>query len=159
MNYGVHHTKMFLTGFSDGTLRVIIHTANLRYSDIHLKAQAAYIQDFSLKQNPYVGYCEFEKDLLSYIESYQYHTSQAWDGQSRTLAQELRRYDFSSARAVLIPSIPGRHSLTRPPHWTFETQQGHSRTHGDNGWYASSRSLPVFIHWINILQVGRKRFP
>ena len=115
MPYGVHHTKMFLIGFSDRTLRVIIHTANLRMCDIHLKAQGAYIQDFPLKQNPYAAKCEFENDLISYIESYQYHTSHTWDGDNRTLSQELRRYDFSSARAVLIPSIPGRHSLTKPP--------------------------------------------
>jgi hypothetical protein len=40
--YGVHHSKIFLVGFANDTLRVIIQTANLRYSDIHLMAQAAY---------------------------------------------------------------------------------------------------------------------
>lgn len=37
--YGVHHTKMFLVGYSSGMLRVVVHTANLRFSDVHHKAQ------------------------------------------------------------------------------------------------------------------------
>lgn len=37
--YGVHHSKIFLVGYSSGLLRVVIHTANLRFSDVHHKAQ------------------------------------------------------------------------------------------------------------------------
>jgi Tyrosyl-DNA phosphodiesterase len=37
--FGVHHSKLFLVGFSSGILRVVIHTANLRYSDVNNKAQ------------------------------------------------------------------------------------------------------------------------
>jgi hypothetical protein len=37
--YGVHHSKLFLVGYLSGILRVVIHTANLRYSDVINKAQ------------------------------------------------------------------------------------------------------------------------
>lgn len=65
----------------------------------------------------------FEDDLVAYLESYRYTTRQSWcngsQTQTRTLSDKpmslvnlLRLYDFSSAYAVLIPSVPGRHSET-----------------------------------------------
>jgi len=122
--YGVHHTKMFLVGFADGTVRVVVHTANLRRADIHKKAQGAYVQDFPLKQkqdgnDP--SSCDFEDDLMGYLDTYQYNKTQRWisSGDSsvgarsepETLTQLIRRYDFSSASAVLIPSTPGYHKV------------------------------------------------
>ena len=121
--YGVHHTKLFLVAFSDGTLRVVIHTANLIRDDIHLKTQGAYIQDFPLKDPqgnenektdkkvPPGGTpsCTFEQDLIAYIRSYGFE--KRCFSNERTLCQELRRYDFSTAKVTLIPSTPGRHKL------------------------------------------------
>ena len=46
LDFGVHHTKLFLVGYASGRLRLIVHTANLRYNDIHLKTQGAYVEDF-----------------------------------------------------------------------------------------------------------------
>ena len=37
--FGVHHSKLFLVGYNSGLLRVVVHTANLRYSDVNNKAQ------------------------------------------------------------------------------------------------------------------------
>ena len=116
--YGLHHTKMFLVGFSDGTLRVIIHTANLLYGDIHVKAQTAYIQDFPLAKDGFRT--EFEDDLVSYLETYNYTNKRHWagigmhgsgSGSRESLSERIRRYDFSSAKAVLIPSTPGYHKI------------------------------------------------
>jgi tyrosyl-DNA phosphodiesterase-1 len=69
----------------------------------------------------------FEDDLVSYLESYRYSTPQSWCTTGRTLSEVsqsqilsdksmsllslIRKYDFSKAYAVLIPSIPGKHSL------------------------------------------------
>ena len=131
--YGVHHTKMFLVGYATGALRVVIHTANLRFSDIHHKAQGAYIQDFPRKPTSSdaaaapssttttasTGSSAFEDSLIQYIETYSYNKKYQWDDHDSmsssnksakvTLAEHLRKYDFSSAAAVLIPSTPGYH--------------------------------------------------
>lgn len=118
--YSVHHSKLFLAGYSDTTCRVVIHTANLRYGDIHCKAQAAYIHDFLLKPtDPATGTAPsssaFEDTLVTYVDSYRYRKPQRWQalpsGPSETLTECLRRYDFSTAQAVLIPSVPGHHKL------------------------------------------------
>ena len=113
--YGCHHTKMFLVGFSDGTLRLIIHTANILYDDIHVKAQTAYIQDFPLKRDGVNDKTEFEDDLASYFHMYNYTHRRHWVGMSsgpeETLTERIRKYDFSSAKAVLIPSAPGYHKI------------------------------------------------
>jgi tyrosyl-DNA phosphodiesterase-1 len=140
--YGVHHSKFFLVGYSDSTIRVIVHTANLTYTDIHVKAQAAYIQDFPLKQeqekndnddsddlsttfgNPTTS--DFEETLVAYLGTYRYHKPHAWTipttGGTATTASStattterltdlIRRYDFSTASVVLLPSTPGYHRL------------------------------------------------
>lgn len=142
--YGVHHSKFFLVGYSDSTVRVIIHTANLRYTDIHAKAQAAYIQDFSLKEQQekqeqkndndssddsssmFVSLptSDFEETLVAYLDTYKYHKPHAWitpttGGTATTvtttaterLTDMVRRYDFSTASIVLLPSTPGYHRL------------------------------------------------
>lgn len=107
--YGVHHSKFFLVGYSDGILRVVIHTANLLYSDLHQKADAAYMQDFP-KKDTKSSSTEFEDDLVRYIDSYRYQQRYDWEsGERLTLSEQLRRYDYSTARAVLIPSTPGYH--------------------------------------------------
>ncbi len=125
--YGSHHTKMFLIGYQD-RLRVIIHTANLTPVDIHKKAQGAYIQDFPMKSNGTFGSVsssksgdsksnDFEQSLITYMDSYGYTNTHFWSesegagGEKITLMQQLSRYDYSSANAVLVPSVPGFYSL------------------------------------------------
>lgn len=113
--YGVHHTKMFLIGYLDG-IRVVIFTGNLVPGDTHYKAQGAYVQDFPLKQagSKSKGTCQFEKDLVSYVRTYQYQTNHKWDGvHAAMLTDELVRYDYSSAKVVLIPSTPGYHKIEK----------------------------------------------
>ncbi|CAB9527498.1 Tyrosyl-DNA phosphodiesterase 1 [Seminavis robusta] len=115
--YGVHHSKFFLVGFSSGLLRVVIHTANLRHSDVNNKAQGAYIQNFGRKTpNNTTTTTDFEDSLVQYIQSYKYNKKFRWDDSNTnaavvTIAEQLRKYDFSTALAVLVPSIPGYHKI------------------------------------------------
>lgn len=72
--------------------------------------------------------CPFEEDLITYLESYLYRTRQSWcnASSSRPVSasstnngflsdtpmswlQLIRQYDYSTAYAILIPSVPGRH--------------------------------------------------
>jgi tyrosyl-DNA phosphodiesterase-1 len=116
--YGVHHSKFFLVGFSDGTIRTVIHTANMRSNDVHCKAQAAYLEHFPAKEeqskhNQSEVSSDFEESLVSYLESYRYDNKQKWvpGGPREDLVQRIRRYDFSQASVVLLPSTPGYHRL------------------------------------------------
>ena len=120
--YGVHHSKFFLIGYNDETMRVVIHTANLRNSDLHLKAQALYRQDFPFKtldsssessQSSSANTSPFEETLLDYLDTYKFQEPRIWrPGESRQfLRQVIKRYDFSAAGVVLIPSTPGYHRL------------------------------------------------
>jgi tyrosyl-DNA phosphodiesterase 1 len=130
ISYGVHHSKIFLIGYSDDTCRVVIHTANMRYEDIHLKAQSAYIQDFPLKatcSDPTTDLSsEFEVSLVTYLSSYEFSVRRNWSprGKPELLTDAVRRYDFTPAKAVLIPSIPGHHKLDAVEtygHWKLRT--------------------------------------
>ena len=111
--YGVHHSKIFLVGFTD-RLRVVIHTANLRHCDIHLKSQASYSQDFPLKTNESSTTSTFEEDLASYFRTYQYDKQRTWQQGKppQSLVDCLSSYDFSSAQVVLISSTPGYHNVS-----------------------------------------------
>mmetsp|Transcript_6269 Transcript_6269/g.14179 ORF Transcript_6269/g.14179 Transcript_6269/m.14179 type:complete len:655 (-) Transcript_6269:48-2012(-) len=137
IEYGVHHTKMFLMGYEDeesgiSKCHVSIHTSNILHSDAELKSQGVYAQDFPLKVapgkstgNPYSKEedasktpRQFEDDLVTYMESYRYQARQSWcsssasfglSNQPMTILQLIRAYDFSTAYCVLIPSVPGRH--------------------------------------------------
>ena len=112
--YGCHHTKMFLVGRSNGTLRVIVHTSNLMAQDT-AKTQGAFIQDFPLKTTTPAASqtsSQFEDDLVDYLTTYDYETRHPWNGRNaKTLCEEIRRYDFRGARGVLIASTPGYYDL------------------------------------------------
>jgi hypothetical protein len=110
MPWGCHHTKLFLVGFRSGRLRVIVHTANMRNEDIHLKTQGAFLQDFLLQDKGRRTSGEFQETLVSYIQTYDYKERHAWQSGSSvrcTLVEQLAKYDYSTAKGVLIPSMPG----------------------------------------------------
>ena len=138
--YGVHHSKFFLVGYSSSThstqqqsspptMRVVIHTANMCFADDHLKAQAAYRQDFPKKTPPASDKdtttneppSSFEATLVDYMDSYKFQEPREFvPGQGKTfLRHVLRQYDYSSACVELIPSTPGYHKLVAPE------RQGH----------------------------------
>ena len=112
--YGVHHTKMFLIGFSNKTVRVVVTTANLRYNDICVKSQGLYLEDFPLKsEESKKDTCAFENTLLDYLDTYRYTEPRVWaQGEEPDfLRSVIRRYDYSSASVVLLPCTPGLHRL------------------------------------------------
>mmetsp|Transcript_1424 Transcript_1424/g.3377 ORF Transcript_1424/g.3377 Transcript_1424/m.3377 type:complete len:522 (-) Transcript_1424:338-1903(-) len=128
--------------------RIGIHSANLRRSDIERKTQGIYVQDFPAKApkkqaaaavNPYKrakvdeddDLRQFEDDLITYMESYRYYVrGQIWFSPSTTqsggltdrshsILTLLRRYDFSCAYAVLVPSVPGYHQARDMPKFGY----------------------------------------
>jgi tyrosyl-DNA phosphodiesterase-1 len=115
MEFGCHHTKMFLVKYRSGRLRVNIHTSNHRPEDFHKKCQAAFIQDFLPKTADQIfDSSDFEETLVTYMESYHFMEPLFWDNgpsrrEAKTLVQHLQTYDFSTAVGVLIPSVPGYH--------------------------------------------------
>jgi tyrosyl-DNA phosphodiesterase-1 len=121
MEYGCHHTKMCLVGYSSGRLRVNIHTSNLRKEDLHDKCQGAFLQDFFPKNDDQLSGFEtsaFEEALVTYLESYDFKSPLVWNRSSteagaETLVSHLQAYDFSTAVGVLIPSVPGYHTNIR----------------------------------------------
>ena len=82
----------------------------------------------------------FEDDLVRYLESYRYSTRQAWCNASQTQTKTLsnkpmslvnlvRLYDFSSAYAVLISSVPGRHSGANAKNFGYSKLQNAIEEH------------------------------
>ena len=106
--YGTHHSKAFILVYETG-IRIIVHTANLIFSDCNDKTQGLFFQDFPRKSDPSASSApgigaDFEETLLNYVNALRLP-----DGAGSELAAAIREHDFSSARAALVPSIPGRH--------------------------------------------------
>ncbi|KAJ3286290.1 hypothetical protein HK104_009113 [Borealophlyctis nickersoniae] len=104
--FGTHHTKSMVLVYTDGTMRVIVHTANMISRDWKNKSQGIWTspllrkkQGDELKKKPT---SQFEADFLAYMGAY----GPALRGWCETLEQ----YDYSPCRAVLIGSVPGQHA-------------------------------------------------
>lgn len=119
--FGTHHSKMMIMLRHDDTAQVVVHTANMIPKDwanltqgvwrSHLlpllsKAPEAnntkVANDLSTTdENQQVGSgIRFKSDIIRYLKAYQ--------GRTRTLVDELDKYDFSSIRAAFISSVPSR---------------------------------------------------
>lgn len=146
-----------------------MHTANLRPDDIHLKTQGAYIQDFALKASSTTlnSGSEFENDLVEYVGTYGYHRQHAWSLRNtvqRSLCQQLRRFDYSSAKVILTPSTPGRHPFNVPRGYRklSEAIQKHTRRRDRTQpiicQFSSMGSLTLkwFHEFISAVDVARK---
>ena len=118
--YGCHHSKYFIIGSKDG-VRVAIHTANIISCDINNKSQGIWMQDFPIKTAGAPATSDFEEQLVKYFLSLQKHAARmpmSWrglgdafgDDEQLTIAQALRKFDFSGAKARLVASTPGYHS-------------------------------------------------
>ena len=107
-------------------LRVVVSTANLQLRDYNRKTQVDYntlhphntytiltllhfqgmwYQDFERKQSWIKSTCDFEETLVDYFTRL---------GLAKKTIEELRKYDYSSAKVMLISSVPGYHSGTSP---------------------------------------------
>ncbi|KAL8801101.1 MAG: hypothetical protein Q9182_004694 [Xanthomendoza sp. 2 TL-2023] len=113
--YGTHHSKMIILLRHDDTAQVNILTGNFIVRDWSM-CQAVWRSPLLPLEHPPISTEEspgpflmgsgtrFKKDILAYLNSY---------GQRRTgsLSAELRKYDFSSVRAALVASVPGKQNL------------------------------------------------
>ncbi|CAJ0549558.1 Ff.00g031710.m01.CDS01 [Fusarium sp. VM40] len=133
--FGTHHSKMMIIFRHDNTAQVIIHTANMIPKDwtnmsngvwqSPLLHKSSSLQNSASSPDDYaIGSGErFKVDLINYLRSYDKRKITC-----KPLADELVQYDFSSVRAALIASIPGKHNA-----------QDMSETSW--GWAALKRSL------------------
>ncbi|CAO1603606.1 hypothetical protein XANCAGTX0491_007188 [Xanthoria calcicola] len=113
--YGTHHSKMIILFRHDDTAQINIVTGNFIVRDwsmcqavwrsplLPLQTVPSTLQD-TLGPFPMGGGYRFKRDILRYLNSY---------GQRRTgpLTAELKRYEFSSIRAALVASVPGKQNL------------------------------------------------
>ncbi|KAK9834326.1 hypothetical protein WJX81_007076 [Elliptochloris bilobata] len=101
--YGTHHTKAFIVEYAGG-LRVVIYTANLLYGDCTHKTQGAWVQDFPSKDAESPPRSAFGNALRDYLAALKLPPADA----AYAIAL-VDRHDLSSARAALLPSVPGSH--------------------------------------------------
>lgn len=115
LQYGTHHSKLFVLVFDKG-VRVVVHTSNLIYSDVRDMAQGLWTQDFPLKTLDQLGETSpFEDALVAYFEATK------WPGTTvngdRASVGVLRRFSFVNATAMFVASVPGRHTGASLKKW------------------------------------------
>ncbi|XP_030383051.1 probable tyrosyl-DNA phosphodiesterase isoform X1 [Scaptodrosophila lebanonensis] len=120
--FATSHTKMMLLGYADGSMRVVISTANLYEDDWHNRTQGLWISprldplpegaDTAAGESP----TGFKQDLMLYLVEYKLTQLQPW-------IARIRKSDFSAINVFFIGSVPGGHreSTTRGHPW------GHAR--------------------------------
>lgn len=93
--FATHHTKMMLLGYKDGSMRVVVSTANLYEDDWHNRTQGLWMSE-KLDAMPNgsdtaagESKTEFRNDLLKYLSSYKLPQLQPW-------LTRIRKTDFSS---------------------------------------------------------------
>ncbi|XP_045183449.2 tyrosyl-DNA phosphodiesterase 1-like [Mercenaria mercenaria] len=106
MMYGTHHTKMMLLLYEDG-LRVVIHTSNIIQQDWYQKTQGMWISPL-FPRLPEAGKdkgdspTHFKRDLIDYLQAYKAYQLKDW-------IDYISQHDMSTAKVVIIGSVPGRH--------------------------------------------------
>ncbi|EEU40239.1 uncharacterized protein NECHADRAFT_34138 [Fusarium vanettenii 77-13-4] len=117
--FGTHHSKMMILFRHDDTAQVIIHTANMISKDwtnmtngiwkspLLPKMTVAPTHTTSSPEDHPVGSGDrFKIDLLNYLRAYDRRKITC-----KALTDELVHYDFSSIKAALVASVPGRHNI------------------------------------------------
>lgn len=93
--FGSHHSKIMLLGYKDGSMRVVISTANLYDNDWHNRTQGLWMSE---KLDAMPNGCnttagdsatEFRKELLKYLSSYDLPQLEQW-------IQRIRNTNFTS---------------------------------------------------------------
>ena len=109
--FGTHHSKMMILFRHDDFAQVIIHTANMISQDWTNMTQAVFRTPL-LPLSSKGSYAEehtthlfgsgekFKVDLLSYLSAYQ--------GRTKSLRENLKKYNFSAVKAALVASVPCR---------------------------------------------------
>ncbi|KAH7222138.1 tyrosyl-DNA phosphodiesterase-domain-containing protein [Fusarium oxysporum] len=114
--FGTHHSKMMILFRHDDTAQVIIHTANMIPKDwtnlsngiwkSPLLPKLSGAQNFQASPEDHsVGSGQrFKIDLLNYLKAYDRRKIIC-----KPLTDKLTHYDFSSIKAALVASVPGKH--------------------------------------------------
>ncbi|XP_065089426.1 probable tyrosyl-DNA phosphodiesterase [Ochlerotatus camptorhynchus] len=131
--FGVHHTKMGLYGYTDGSMRVVVSTANLYEDDWHNRTQGLWVSPRlpAVPEDADTGFGEsktgFRESLITYLNSYKIGHLQQW-------VTRVQKSDFSQVNVFLVASVPGGHLNTpKGPLW------GHPRL----GYLLGKHSAPV----------------
>ncbi|XP_073834571.1 tyrosyl-DNA phosphodiesterase glaikit isoform X1 [Musca autumnalis] len=106
--FSTSHTKMMMLAYTDGSMRVVVSTANLYEDDWHNRTQGIWISplltplpedaDTAAGESP----TNFRQDLMLYLVEYKFAELQPW-------IARIRRTDFSAINVFFIGSVPGGH--------------------------------------------------
>ncbi|OWR54526.1 putative tyrosyl-DNA phosphodiesterase [Danaus plexippus plexippus] len=106
--FGKHHTKMMLLCYEDGSLRVVVSTANLYMDDWENRTQGLWLSP-SCPQLPAESPSHsgesptgFKRSLLDYLHHYRLP-------QLAVYVHRVQRCDFSHINVFLVCSVPGTH--------------------------------------------------
>jgi hypothetical protein len=87
-------------------------TSNTCEGDLYAATNAVWAQDFPRKTAEQMNSTSpFENDLVDYLDGTDWQGMDAFG--DWIMPSTLRKFDFSSARATIIGSIPGRHPISR----------------------------------------------
>ncbi|KAF4979872.1 hypothetical protein FZEAL_4006 [Fusarium zealandicum] len=133
--FGTHHSKMMILFRHDDTAQIIIHTANMIPKDwtnmsngvwkspLLPKLSVVPAHTSNLDEYAIGSGGRFKIDILNYLRSYEQRRITC-----KALTDQLTHFDFSSIRASLIASVPGRHNV-------------HDMSETSWGWAALKRCL------------------
>ena len=97
--------------YENETARVVIHTANLIEQDWGKKTQGGWISSLLHKKDkkrPSGPNTTFESDLIRYLSAY---------ADTSAVISDLKLYDFSHEKGVLVGSVPGSHECSERVNW------------------------------------------
>ncbi|KAJ2941751.1 hypothetical protein O0L34_g10557 [Tuta absoluta] len=106
--FGKHHTKMMILCYEDGSLRVVVSTANLYPDDWENRTQGLWLSpacpELPAEAMPHDGDSPtgFKRTLLKYLHHYNLP-------QLSYYIERVKRCDFSHINVFLVASVPGGH--------------------------------------------------
>ncbi|KAL4714778.1 hypothetical protein ACJJTC_002637 [Scirpophaga incertulas] len=106
--FGKHHTKMMILCYEDGSLRVVVSTANLYIDDWENRTQGLWFSpkcpELPVDSMPHDGESPtfFKKSLLRYLNHYHMPCLSYY-------VERVKRCDFSHINVFLVASVPGSH--------------------------------------------------
>ncbi|XP_022818783.1 probable tyrosyl-DNA phosphodiesterase [Spodoptera litura] len=106
--FGKHHTKMMILCYEDGSLRVVISTANLYLDDWENRTQGLWFSpscpELPADSMPHEGDSPtfFKSSLLKYLNNYHLPDLAFY-------VERVKRCNFSHINVFLVASVPGSH--------------------------------------------------
>ncbi|KAJ2636384.1 hypothetical protein GGF40_003035 [Coemansia sp. RSA 1286] len=102
LQWSIMHSKIMLL-FCKGYMRLVVSSANFFSIDWTVLQNIVFIQDFPLLENAPQG-CEFGRELVGALRDLQV---------PEQVIEQVRKVDFSSARARIVTSVPSKLPLER----------------------------------------------